>query len=164
MPTDAHATSPYTHAVPSGADGGARFDDVDLAVAMAVVAEVCGLAEGVPMAEVAGPQEGRAGLSWYHFEPEAVAALAQAGSEGCAEYAWVELAEFPLGVELTSLVGGEWRAEVDVTVSSALAERACLLPQMAEMARRGPVAFDTTATAAEVLAQGFPDPTLLLLV
>jgi hypothetical protein len=83
---------------------------------------------------------------------------------------WPERAGSALTEELTSLVGEEWESVAQVTVDIALAESGCLIEELLApklfsfRACKGlRLSIDESIVAAEQLAVGFPDASVLAL-
>ena len=142
-----------------GQEGLDHYDDLDLCMAMSVVASYVGCDDDIHVmecSELVGAISGRCdGLGWYVFSEEATEALARAGRPGADDLAWLEIAALPLVVDVTECVGREWEAEVEVAVDMALAGRRDKLASIAVAAAKGPVGFWLGVEAADLIAEGF---------
>lgn len=144
------------------------YDDLDLSVVMAVVADGVGCEDDSHMVEctemVGACGEAVPGRIYYTFSPAAVDALLAASAEGADQVGWLDIAAAPLAQDLVRELGEEWYPEVELAADRALAERSGRLERLARVAAAGPVGFDTATEAARLVAPGCLTAELALLI
>lgn len=140
----------------SAATATTTYDDLDLSMVMAIVADGVGCEDDTHMVECSELVECSGGadgdLVYYTFSSAAVDALLAAGADDADQLGWLEIAAAPLSQDLTRELGGMWQAEAEVVADRVLVERTERLRAIGEAAARGPVGFSVEVEAAQIVA------------